>query len=159
LRPESDAPEVSLKWCNLEDPDAKHSGTFDAVFTNGHNATLLSQDLATISGATYTLSFWLRHPVEETSFSNFSASFGGANVFTLTPQATFGYTGYSFNVGATSAVTTLEFSFLEGLWFFDDVSVEFLSGPPSVPETGSTLASLSLALVVIEGLRRKLALA
>ena len=67
---------------------------------------------------------------------------------------------YSFNVVATNALTTLQFAFLEsgGEWLFDDVSVEFLSGP-SVPETGSTLAFLGLALVAIAGLRRKLAAA
>ena len=67
---------------------------------------------------------------------------------------------YSFNVVATNALTTLQFAFLsldDGAYAIDDVSVEFLSGPSSVPETGSTLAILGLALVAIEALRRKLA--
>jgi hypothetical protein len=67
---------------------------------------------------------------------------------------------YSFNLVATSALTTLQFGFRHDRpsWYFDDVSVQFVSGP-SVPESGSTLAILSIALVGIEGVRRKLAAA
>ena len=40
---------------------AAHSGAYGAFFHSTGSPGLLSQDLATISGATYTLSFWLGH--------------------------------------------------------------------------------------------------
>ncbi len=139
------------------DSSAAHSGSFGAFFGPVTSLGYISQDLTTVAGATYTLSFFIRE--EGTPPNQFIATFGGATVYSLT-DINPGFGTFSFNVVATSALTTLQFGFfnLNSFWDLDDVSVEFLSGP-SVPETGSTLAILGIGLMGIEGLRRKLAAA
>ena len=135
---------------------AAHSGTYGASFAPVGSLGFISQNLVTVPGATYALSFFLNDAFPSAP-ANFIATFGGTTVFSSTGTNS-GFQMYSFNLVATTALTTLQFGFRHDrpAWYFDDVSVQFVSGPP-VPETGSTLAILGIALVGIEGLRRKLA--
>ncbi len=135
---------------------AAYSGKYGAYFGPSGSLGFISQDLVTIPGATYSLSFFLNDPFPGVP-NNFIATFGGTTVYSLTDTNP-GLGMYTFSVVATSALTTLQFGFRNDpeAWSFDDVSVEFVKGP-SVPETGSTLAILGVGLVGIEGLRRKLA--
>jgi hypothetical protein len=137
---------------------AAHSGTYGAYFAPVGSLGFISQNLVTVPGATYALSFFLNDAFPSAP-ANFIATFGGTTVFSFTGTNS-GFQMYSFNLVATSALTTLQFGFRHDRpsWYFDDVSVQFVSGP-SVPESGSTLAILSIALVGIEGVRRKLAAA
>lgn len=135
---------------------AAHSGTYGAYFSPIGSLGFISQNLVTVPGATYTLSFFLNDTLPSAP-ANFTAAFGGVTVLSLT-GATSGFQMYSFNLVATGALTPLQFGFRHDRpsWYFDDVSVQFVSGP-SVPETGSTLAILGTALAGIEVVRRKLA--
>ncbi len=134
-----------------------HSGSYAADFGPTTSLVSISQNLATTPLTTYTVSFSLSHLGSATD-NSFIATFGGATLLSLSNSGTFGYTNYTFNVTAAEPVTILQFGFQgrSGFWHLDDVSVQPVSG---VPETGSTLTLLGLALVAIEGLRRKLSAA
>ena len=100
----------------------------------------LSQVLATAIGGNYLISFaWL--PDGGTP-SDFSASFGGSTLFSVTNPPASVYHVMSFLRTATAASTTLSFSFRDdpGFLFFDAVSVT------QAPEP-ATLSLLGLGLV------------
>ncbi len=116
----------------------------------------ISQSLVTTPLTTYVVSFYVSH-VGPATDNSFTATFGGTTLLSLSNSSTFGYTMYSFNVVAAQPLTILQVGSLgrSGFWHLDDVSVTPF-GAPGVPEHGSTLTILGIALIVIEGLRRKL---
>lgn len=105
-----------------------NSGDYQAFFADlTSNPTTLSQTITTIPGELYTVSWYLAQDTTPTvPYSNaFSASFGGDTLADLTGISAQGYTFYTDQVGATSASTTLSFTFGNDLGEFllDDVSV------------------------------------
>ncbi len=109
----------------------------------------LSQNLATTSGISYTLSFFLANDITTGpnlgSFTSFEVLWNGISIFSATNQPAFDYTQFTFSdLVATGPLTTLEFRYEhDNDWFrLDDVSVE-------VPDSGSTIW---LALPIFAGL-------
>jgi len=139
-----------------------HSGDrfaqLDTWYEHGWDS--LSQSLATTPGATYELSFWLRH-VNDVSHgaSEFEVLWDGTLVLDLSfSSATPSYTEYTQAVIASSDSTTLEFHYLDpAVWFWlDDVSVEETAGP-AVPEPSTLLlwSGLAAAGLIGDWRRRK----
>lgn len=105
-----------------------NSGTFQAYFADlDSNSTTISQSLATVSGTSYTVSWYLAQDTSiATPYSNeFSVSFGGTSLLSLTGMPVEGYTKYSYTVAATSSSTLLSMTLGNDLGEFllDDISV------------------------------------
>jgi hypothetical protein len=133
-----------------------HSGTYQAQFAPMGSNGFLSQDLTTVAGSTYTLSFWLANQFG--GDNHFEVSFGGVVLLSLDDVPLIGYTQYTFNgLPATGALTSLQFGFRNEITFFrlDDVSVELTGN--AVPESFSTLwlAAPLLGMAAFARLRRK----
>jgi hypothetical protein len=129
---------------------------FGAFFASIGENSGISQDLGTISGRTYQLTFWLKNtvepPVPRDPFfvpdNFFSVEWGGVLVFEFSDRDSFPYTEFSFPVTATSTTTTLRFTFQnEGFFDLDDVNVV---DPSAVPEPASltlwSVGALALGL-------------
>jgi hypothetical protein len=101
-----------------------HSGTHAAQFGPSVSLGFISQTLATTAGTSYTLSFWLAHPVTETG-TEWQVSVGGTILTDVHDAANFGYTQYTFTFTATSSATTLQFGFFDppSYFYLDDISV------------------------------------
>jgi hypothetical protein len=131
-----------------------HSGTYGAQLGPVGSDGYLSQTLATTPGNLYTFSFWLQGSGRTPN--DFSASFNGVTVYTVTDSPAFSYTEFTFTgLLATSSSTTVQFAFRDdpSYWGLDDVSV---SGATSTPETGTSALLLSLGLVGLCLARRAL---
>jgi hypothetical protein len=130
-----------------------HSGTNAGFFGPTGSNGFLSQDLATMAGGLYNLSFWLEN--DDTSGDNhFEVSWNGSIILSLDNAPQFGYTLFTFTgLSASTSSTPLQFGFFNppSFWFLDDVSVEAAGG--SVPETFSTLW-LALPFAGMVGFRR-----
>jgi hypothetical protein len=107
----------------------------------------LAQDLATVAGQTYTLSFYLTNgngpPNEFDVYWNGALLTQVANIGINYP----GYTAYSMPVTATGSTTSLEFTGMQVIGFLgvDDISVT-----SAVPEPGTVVLMLGgLAGVVV----------
>ena len=121
---------------------APHDGTY-AAFFGGANSSI-SQNLATVAGANYVLSFWLMVESDVTGVAasnSFGLDFGGATVMSMTDAAASGYTRYDVAFVASGASTNLTFNFSQGPAFFDLDSVNV-----TLPEPGS------IALLAAAGL-------
>ncbi len=146
-------------WTKSGDPEPfvtavnAHSGTF-AMWAGPTNVSFLTQNLATTSGGSYVLDFWLRNSNNNVNF--FAVSWGGTTLTSLTNLPPGGYTEYMFNVTASTTNTALQFEFQNApsFFFFDDVSVN--PAGAGVPDTGSTLSLLGFASLGLVALRRKL---
>jgi hypothetical protein len=145
---------------NQESP---HTGSFGVFAGPQFELASITQAIPTIAGQTYQLDYWLTN-LSGLPTNAFQASWNGQVVSSLTNASTFGYTLFSFpSLTATSASTTLQFDFRHDpfFWGFDDVSVQLVStpgGPTSgVPDSGSTVALLGLALSALAFFRRRLA--
>lgn len=131
------------------------SGSFGAFFGPVGSVGTMTQTLATVSGGTYDLSFWL------TNFGGPDNSFavswnGGANLLApnFVNSSPFAYTLFTFSgLLATSASTSLTFTYQQNpsFWGLDDVSV---TGSSRVPDSGASLGLLALALVGLASVRR-----
>ncbi len=151
-----------------------HSGNFSAYFGPVGSFGYISQDISTVAGSTYDLSFFLANGASQfkSNFLSPSPSGGATNAFQVfwngmmianfsnvsNPLA---FTTFNFsNLLATGSTSTLTFGFLNDpdFFFLDDVSVNQAN---AVPDGGSTVAMLGLALVGVGlgGRRWKLAAA
>jgi hypothetical protein len=109
----------------------------------------LSQVLATVPGRMYTLSFELAHDSSNTE-NDFSAWFGGTEVFSLVNADSFPFSLFSFDVVATSSSTALAFDGREvPAWYgLDNVSVT------SIPEARTwTMMLVGFACLCFAGYR------
>jgi PEP-CTERM motif len=128
---------------------AAHSGSFGASFGPIGSLGFIEQNLATVAGETYELTYWLRH--DGGTANNFQVEWDGGLVSSFTNTGGFGYTQFSFDLVALDASTTLKFGFRQdpAFWSLDDVSVV-----ASVPEPG-TLALFGAALFGLAATRRR----
>ena len=139
--------------------------TSDSKGSNGSSGGpgTLSQNLATVAGSTYELSFFMYGEAGGEGFTNgfgtvsFKVFWNGVMIFdTTTPPGS--YTQFSFfNLTATGPSTELKFVFQNdpSFFHFDDV----VAGITAVPETLSTLwlALPVVGMFVLLQLRRKIA--
>ena len=127
-----------------------HTGSFGAAFGPVGSTGGVSQSLATVAGATYTVNFWLYNDGGTPNI--FSWAWDGTTQAApnLVNAAGFGYTEYTFNVTASGASTDLAFTFQQNPAYYglDDVSVT------QVPEPG-TILLFGAALVAAGAARRR----
>jgi hypothetical protein len=108
----------------------------------GYNG-ILSQQISTVVGDTYQVSFWFLEPTLPPNL--FQASFDGKQLMVQrnTRHRMVNWVQYLFTVTATSQKSLLEFRFRDdpGYEYLDEVSVCDLTPPksPPVPEPGSAL--------------------
>ncbi len=138
-------------------PGTGGTGSSIAFFhASGTLNDAISQSFATMPGSLYTLSFFLNVTGPSSSASNdFRVFFDNTLVFFRT-DINPGFGTFTFPVLTNSSTTALRFEGRNagGTTFFDDISVE--PRIAAAPDSGSTLAMLSLALLSLVGLRRKL---
>ena len=128
-----------------------HSGNFLGWFGAVGSDGGIFQNLTTVVGATYNLTFWLA--LDRGTPNDWSVSWNGITQLLQVNATPFGYTQFSFSgLLATSTSTQLAFSFRQDPRYFelDDVSV--VGG--TIPDGGNTLALLGLAMVGICLIRR-----
>ncbi len=126
-----------------------HSGNYGA-YLGGYGSFLYhSQNLPTVPGQTYAVSFWVaQSPATSASyFSSLLWTFGSATSQT-TPNVAFPFTQVQFNAVATSTVTSLLFGARDDTGFFslDDVLVTPIATTPE--PSGFTLLGLAIILML-----------
>lgn len=146
-----------------------HSGAFGAylgtqvnnTFGNPVDYVTLSQSIATTSGQSYTLSFWLTNAAGGVSYTPAATDsarvmFGTQTLLSLTGSALFPYTRYSYTVTGNGSPTTLAFRFsnIPYYWSLDDVSLTDAAVTPGVPEP-ATWAMLVVGFGLIGGAARR----
>jgi len=130
-----------------------HSGNFQAIFGFADNS--ISQNVTTTPGNSYVINFWLAANVREGGSPSVSVNWGGSNILSDSLTSPFGYTEYTFTVNALSPATQLQFQFSSifgNVFYLDDISVT----TAAVPDAGSTVSLLGLALFGMVVVRRKL---
>jgi hypothetical protein len=131
-----------------------HSGNFQALLPL---ASDLEQTLATTPGQSYTVDFWIAVTARAVPLpSSVTVLWGGSPVFSHLFAGPTGYTEFTFNVTASSASTQIHFTYsaILQVMLLDDVSVN--PTRVGVPDGGSTVSLLGLALLGLTGLRRRL---
>ena len=119
-----------------------NSGTFWAALGNAGSDGIISQTLSTVSGQTYTISFYFGS--DGGTPNHFVASFGSNVLFSTTDEPGHGYQLYSFTEVATSVSTVLQFNERNDPSYLalDDISVV-----ASTPEPSSILLLLTVVLL------------
>jgi hypothetical protein len=134
---------------------APYAGTYAGFFGPVGDTGGIYQDITTVPGQDYTISFYLALPVGGTP-NSFEVQFGAA-IFTLTNSpGTFDWTLFQINDMATDTTTRLTFTFRNdpNYWFLDNVSLS--GGGGTTPEPG-TLVLFGSGLLGLAGvIRRKL---
>lgn len=128
-------------FASVKSDQYAHSGNdalqFDAYV---NNPAIISQNIGTIIGGTYTFTFWAR--TVGGIANSLTASFGSNSFAAITNEANLPYTEFSYDVVATSTVTKVAFAGADNpLWvYLDDVSVTAAAVPE--PAAGATLLAL-----------------
>jgi hypothetical protein len=139
-----------------------HSGDFFAALGAAGSDNLMSQEIATTAGQSYTFSWFLGS--DGGTPSNFTAFWNGSAITSLsnasaspgytrgTPTASYAF--YSFTEVATGASTLIQFNSRNDLfyWALDDVSV---SSTAAVPEPSSLVLSAMGILTLAAFTRRR----
>jgi hypothetical protein len=138
-----------------------HSGQFAMSFGLNGGADSLTQNIPTVPGRTYTLSFFLanNNPLDQ-STTTFAVLWNGNSVYSLpSPQPTFPFRQVFITVTATTTSTPLTFAAQQdpSQWFLDDVSLQ--QNPPAAVPTlmqwAIVLLTLLLAGVAAWQIRRR----
>jgi hypothetical protein len=132
-------------------PINPHSGSFEATFGPVGSSGGIFQDLSTMGGTSYDLTFWLA--TGGTPPSHFEVSWNGVTIAgsIIDNPHVFEYTEFSFTgLLATGPSTELRFTFLQDFWQLDDVSV---NAAAATPEAFSTIW-LAIPLIGMIGFRR-----
>ena len=133
---------------------APYAGTYAAYFGPVGDTGGIYQDISTVVGQEYTLTFFLAN--QAGGIPNFfEAQFGNAD-FTMTDfPVAFGWTQFTLTDTATSTTTRLEFTFRNdpGYWFLDNLSATTQGG--TTPEPGTFVLFGSGLLGVAGVIRRK----
>lgn len=113
-----------------------HSGTYAASFGPVGSLGYISQNVATIAGNLYAITFWLAN--EGGTTTEFAAFWDGGLLDHEVNAPTHGYTQYTYNMTASTNSTQLKFGFRQDPSFMqiDDIAVQDL-GASSVPEPGN----------------------
>jgi len=131
-----------------------NSGTYGVYFGSNPSApsttSILDQQLATVVGDQYTLTFWLSEYQGDDLGGFFTAKIGGNVLVNLTDVAQQDFTQYTATFTASSTTTLLAFQALNlpGFYGLDDISVTDTTPPPSVP-TPPALLNFLIGLLVI----------
>jgi hypothetical protein len=128
-----------------------HSGSYQGDFGAVGSMGGISQTLATTPGASYVADFWLAN--DGGTPNEFQFIWDGSTVQDLVNSGSFGWTHYVYGVTASTASTTVAFSFRQdpAWWHFDDADVN-----SAVPEP-ATIGLVAAALLGLGLLRRKTA--
>jgi hypothetical protein len=110
--------------------DYVHSGAFAAIFGEPSTLATLGQSLPTTAGQPYLISFWLDNPAGGNP-NAFEANWNGDTLFVETNMPKFSWMDMQFVANASTAATTLAFSFQNkpDAFGFDDVSVTAIAAP------------------------------
>jgi hypothetical protein len=135
-----------------------NSGNYYAVFGTVGGLGTLSQTLNTVAGQTYTLSYFMGS--DGSTPNEFRVDWNGTTLTDQTGIAKQGYTGFSFQVTATGATSTLSFLGRNdpGYLSLDDVAVLGQAagqggGIGTTPEP-SSLVLLGLGVVGLAGYKK-----
>ena len=126
---------------NAVDTGSQHSGDYSAFFGETGAPASIAQTLATETGHTYAVTFWLSNlggSVNNTSTQNtFQMLIDGGALVSINDKSATGYTEYQLDFKAASAATNLAFSFHhdETFWLLDDVSIRDVTSPVPEPST------------------------
>lgn len=138
-----------------------HAGTYGVYFGSNPGspatASVLDQQLATVIGDQYTLTFWLSEYLADDLGGFFKASMGGNVLVNLADVAQQDFTQYTANFTASSTTTLLDFQALNlpGFFGLDDISVTDTTPLSSVP-VPSTLLNLLIGFLALgQSLRQK----
>jgi len=131
-----------------------HSGTWAAALGSvDAGLGILSQDLTTVTGQLYRLSYWLYSigDVPNSFSAQWNSTVFPGSVLTDETTTTVGnYQQFAFNFVATGTTTTLEFRATNefGFWHLDDVDVSEVPEPAGGPQilAGALLLGLVSAL-------------
>jgi hypothetical protein len=128
-----------------------HSGAYGAIMGEPDDLVTLGQNLPTSAGAHYLISFWLDNPVGGNP-NEFEVAWNGSTLFAQTNMPKFAWKNMEFVAAATSANTTLEFSFQNepDAFGFDDVSVTALT-PPVFTSVALTNGSVQFSCSAMPG--------
>jgi hypothetical protein len=127
---------------NLEDPFNSgvfstgypvYDGTYSFASGPVQGVGTLSQSVAVVPGASYTLTFYLSNLDTGGGPSSFSVQLGSTTFSLPNNFLAFGYSKFTVNTVATGPSLGVTFSFFNvpTLWLLDDAS---LTGPSPVPE-------------------------
>jgi PEP-CTERM motif/Carbohydrate binding domain len=129
-----------------------YQGTYSAFFGPVGDTGGIYQDITTIPGDRYTISFYLALPEAGTP-NSFEVTFGNASLNLNNFPAPFDWALFQFSEVATSDTTRLTFTFRNdpAYWFLDNVSV---NQGGTTPEPG-TLVLFGSGLLGIAGVIRR----
>jgi uncharacterized repeat protein (TIGR03803 family) len=128
-----------------------HSGKYGAALETGGTMAFLWQTLTTTPGTVYTISFWLNNPRKYVNTNDFQVSWNGSLLLDESDIAAVGWTNIQLTETATSAISALQFGYLNGNYYFglDDVSVT--SGSPAQPQPQIANFSVAGTNLVLNG--------